>query len=316
MVENQISVVARLRPGWGGNQEWVKNGEKNIMRRNGTEIYTFDDVFDHLCSNEVIYEKVMAGLVDAALSGYNTAVCAYGQSGAALQDENKRLQLLVKDLQSKLNEKAEEIVILQGTVENLKIKMKDNMDAEQGTSESENAIDFAEKRIFDYALKTTLDNTNSLPTCQRMFAGSFPSPTVTTRAPGAPGTPRRSSMRTSTTTPSTTTPTTTPPPPPARCAMECPNIYDPDCNNAPNVVCLSAQRAMYMVIPEQGGLECRAMVTCVEQTNEYYYLPNTRGMDGFRVVQDVVCVLVNNMFQWQLRDMTEISGIGCQARLG
>ncbi|VDK61588.1 unnamed protein product [Cylicostephanus goldi] len=52
------------------------------MKKDGTEIYTFDNVFDQLCSNEVIYENVMAGLVDAALSGFNTAVCAYGQSGA------------------------------------------------------------------------------------------------------------------------------------------------------------------------------------------------------------------------------------------
>ncbi|CAJ0606017.1 unnamed protein product [Cylicocyclus nassatus] len=83
MAEDRISVVARIRPGWGENQiEWVKNGERNIMKKDGTEIYTFDNVFDQLCSNEVIYENVMAGLVDAALSGFNTAVCAYGQSGA------------------------------------------------------------------------------------------------------------------------------------------------------------------------------------------------------------------------------------------
>ncbi|VDM73934.1 unnamed protein product, partial [Strongylus vulgaris] len=41
-----------------------------------------DNVFDQLCTNETIYENVMSGLVDSALSGFNTAVCAYGQSGA------------------------------------------------------------------------------------------------------------------------------------------------------------------------------------------------------------------------------------------
>ncbi|EYC31497.1 hypothetical protein Y032_0004g2187 [Ancylostoma ceylanicum] len=83
MVEDKISVVARIRPGWDeGQVEWIKNGERNIMRKDGSEIYTFDDVFDQLCTNEQIYENVMTGIVDAALAGFNTAVCAYGQSGA------------------------------------------------------------------------------------------------------------------------------------------------------------------------------------------------------------------------------------------
>ncbi|RCN50009.1 kinesin motor domain protein [Ancylostoma caninum] len=83
MVEDKISVVARIRPGWGeGQVEWIKNGERNIMRKDGSEIYTFDDVFDQLCTNEQIYENVMTGIVDSALAGFNTAVCAYGQSGA------------------------------------------------------------------------------------------------------------------------------------------------------------------------------------------------------------------------------------------
>ncbi|KIH52164.1 kinesin motor domain protein [Ancylostoma duodenale] len=52
------------------------------MRKDGSEIYTFDDVFDQLCTNEQIYQNVMTGIVDSALAGFNTAVCAYGQSGA------------------------------------------------------------------------------------------------------------------------------------------------------------------------------------------------------------------------------------------
>ncbi|WKY04641.1 hypothetical protein Q1695_005560 [Nippostrongylus brasiliensis] len=83
MVEDKISVVTRIRPEWGqGQVEWVKNGERNIMRRDGTEIYTFDAVFDQVCSNAEIYERVMSGIVESALAGFNTAVCAYGQSGA------------------------------------------------------------------------------------------------------------------------------------------------------------------------------------------------------------------------------------------
>ncbi|VDP16141.1 unnamed protein product [Heligmosomoides polygyrus] len=83
MAEDKISVVARIRPEWGSGQaEWTKNGERNIMRRDGSEIYTFDDVFDQLCNNMQIYDRIMAGIVESALAGFNTAVCAYGQSGA------------------------------------------------------------------------------------------------------------------------------------------------------------------------------------------------------------------------------------------
>ncbi|KAK6057665.1 kinesin motor domain protein [Cooperia oncophora] len=83
MVEDKISVVARIRPGFGdGHSEWIKNGERNIMKKDGTEIYTFDEVFDQLCTNVDIYDGVMKGIVDSALAGFNTAVCAYGQSGA------------------------------------------------------------------------------------------------------------------------------------------------------------------------------------------------------------------------------------------
>ncbi|KAK6027588.1 kinesin motor domain protein, partial [Ostertagia ostertagi] len=52
------------------------------MKRDGSEIYTFDEVFDQLCTNVDIYDRVMRGIVDSALAGFNTAVCAYGQSGA------------------------------------------------------------------------------------------------------------------------------------------------------------------------------------------------------------------------------------------
>ncbi|KAK6748311.1 hypothetical protein RB195_001123 [Necator americanus] len=82
-MEDRISVVARIRPGFGDGQvEWVKNGERNVMRRDGSETYTFDDVFDQLCTNEELYGSVMSGIVDSALAGFNTTVCAYGQSGA------------------------------------------------------------------------------------------------------------------------------------------------------------------------------------------------------------------------------------------
>ncbi|XGW31812.1 hypothetical protein V3C99_010188 [Haemonchus contortus] len=83
MAEDKISVVARIRPVFEDRSpDWTKNGERNIVKRDGTEIYTFDEVFDQLCMNTDIYDQVMKGMVDSALAGFNTAVCAYGQSGA------------------------------------------------------------------------------------------------------------------------------------------------------------------------------------------------------------------------------------------
>ncbi|XGW31989.1 hypothetical protein V3C99_010286, partial [Haemonchus contortus] len=83
MAEDKISVVARIRPVFEDRSlDWTKNGERNIVKRDGTEIYTFDEVFDQLCMNTDIYDQVIKGMVDSALAGFNTAVCAYGQSGA------------------------------------------------------------------------------------------------------------------------------------------------------------------------------------------------------------------------------------------
>ncbi|WKX93049.1 hypothetical protein Q1695_010798 [Nippostrongylus brasiliensis] len=59
------------------------------MRRDGTEISTFDAVFDQTCSNAEIFERVMPGIVESALAGFNTAVCAYGQSRADDSNESE-----------------------------------------------------------------------------------------------------------------------------------------------------------------------------------------------------------------------------------
>uniref|UniRef100_A0A1I7X7K7 Kinesin motor domain-containing protein n=1 Tax=Heterorhabditis bacteriophora TaxID=37862 RepID=A0A1I7X7K7_HETBA len=132
--EDAISVVVRIKPLIGDSFEgkgWVKNGENNVVRTDGTEFFTFDDVFDEFAYNDDVYCKFMRPLVISALEGFNTAVCAYGQSGAGSQDRSYMLRVSYVEI---YNEKVRDL--LSDSCNDLPIyENKDNVPQIEGLTE-------------------------------------------------------------------------------------------------------------------------------------------------------------------------------------
>lgn len=56
-----------------------EGGSRNKLRR-----YVYDHVFNDTTTQEVVYQKTTAALVQDVLNGYSAAVFAYGATGSGL----------------------------------------------------------------------------------------------------------------------------------------------------------------------------------------------------------------------------------------
>ncbi|XP_062555813.1 chromosome-associated kinesin KIF4-like [Armigeres subalbatus] len=88
-IPETVQVAVRIRPllqsetrmGCQSVTEQLNPSEPQIRVR-GSDQFTFNHVFDPICSQREIYEKSVKSIVEKLLEGFNVTILAYGQTGS------------------------------------------------------------------------------------------------------------------------------------------------------------------------------------------------------------------------------------------
>lgn len=78
MTETPILVNVRLQPPPTNAMERLNDQELQL----GQHLFRFDHIFDFSDTQQTVFEKVGAGLVNNCLTGYNGCLFVYGQTGS------------------------------------------------------------------------------------------------------------------------------------------------------------------------------------------------------------------------------------------
>lgn len=84
MLDQNISVVVRIRKKDSTKQEVLSKNNNQIYDSQKNAYHSFDIVFNHLNKQDDIYHEIGTKIIKSVFSGYNCCVFAYGQTGCFL----------------------------------------------------------------------------------------------------------------------------------------------------------------------------------------------------------------------------------------
>ena len=77
----EIQTALRLRPSNTLEKVCTVQGSKVFVKKM-QETFDFNQVFDEKANNQMIFDAYVQKIVDRTIIGFNTAICAYGQTSS------------------------------------------------------------------------------------------------------------------------------------------------------------------------------------------------------------------------------------------